>query len=209
MKLTNVLANEQVISFFLGRDDDLDLVLAEEFAGKKIIRMIQTHSDRVVFFDRVAYQQLPMGLSFLDNLDGVFTDQKDLVLVVKAADCDPILLYHPSGVIGVIHAGRVGTEKGIIKKALTMIKEEYGLAEGWQIWLGPKICRDCYQINPDTDEHYDLSAKNTEQIQAVLAGETNFAVDSGLCTFHHGEWFYSYRREGKGVPMNYGLVALM
>lgn len=208
MKLTNILPDSAVTSIFLGRDEALDEVLEENFASQKVVRMIQTHSDRVVFLDQRATGQLFTGINFLDNLDGVFTDQRGVVLVVKVADCYPILLSHPAGVIGVVHAGRVGTGQKILQKSLELAIEQTGLSEGWQIWLGPKICRDCYQINRETNEHYDLQAKNVEQLQAVLDGEKNFALDSGLCTHHQNDWFYSYRKEGPSVPMNYGLIAL-
>ncbi len=214
MKFSNILPDLKVKSLFLGKDEHLDEILEQEFAGYKVVRMIQTHSDNVVFFDQEISESLARvenfseEIIFFDDVDGVFTDQKKVVLVVKVADCYPILIYHPQGIIGAIHAGRVGTEKQIVKKALEMAIEEFGLKTGWQIWLGPKICKDCYQINRETDEHYDLKAKNVAQIESVLDGEENFALDSELCTVHHGEWFYSYRLEGEGVEMNYGLIGL-
>jgi len=214
MKFTNILPDLKVKSLFLGKDEHLDEVLEQEFSGYKVVRMIQTHSDNVVFFDQEISDSLAVSedctdeIIFFDDVDGIFTDQKNVVLVVKVADCYPILAHHPQGVAGVIHAGRVGTEKQIIKKALELAIEKTDLKTGWQIWLGPKICKDCYQINRETDEQYDLKAKNVEQIESTLGGEDNFALDSELCTVHHGEWFYSYRREGKGVKMNYGLIGL-
>lgn len=208
MKFTNILPDLEVKSLFLGKDEHLDEVLEKEFAGYKVVRMIQIHSDKVVFLDEKIMADLPDGIFFLDDVDGVFTNQKNVALVVKAADCYPILLYHPQGVVGVIHAGRVGTEKQIVKKALKSVVEETNLKKGWRIWLGPKICKDCYQINKETDEHYDLKVNNVIQIESILDGEENFALDSELCTVHHGDWFYSYRREGEGVKMNFGILAL-
>lgn len=208
MKFTNILPDLKVKSLFLGKDEHLDETLEQEFAGYKVIRMIQVHSDEVAFLDTEAVEKMPQEVIFLDDVDGVFTDHQKTVLVVKAADCYPILLHHPQGIVGVIHAGRVGTEKKIVEKALKMAVAETGLKEGWRLWLGPKICKDCYQINKETDEHYDLKAKNIQQIEEILDGENNFALDSELCTLHHGDWFYSYRKDGDSVLMNYGLIAL-
>lgn len=170
--------------------------------------MIQTHTNQFAFVDEEIKEQLDGKIVFFDEIDGIFTDQKKIVLVVKAADCYPILFYHSFGIIGVVHAGRMGTEQEIVKKVLHYFKEEKGLEDNWYIWLGPKICKDCYQINRKTDEHYDLRAKNIEQIKEVLEGNKNFAVDSEFCTAHQNDWFYSYRKEGSGVKMNYGLIAL-
>jgi YfiH family protein len=208
MKLTNLLPDQHTKTIFLGRDEHLDETLESEFPEHQVIRMIQTHSDKLVFFNKEWKENNDEPLLYLDDVDGVFTDQKKVVLVVKVADCYPILLYHPTGIIGAIHAGRKGTELEIVKKAIQQIKMEKQLDKDWVIWLGPKICNECYQINRDTNEHYDLRAKNIAQIESELDGEVNFAIDSAFCTAHQNDWFYSYRKEGSGVKMNYGLVAL-
>ncbi|NCN03528.1 MAG: polyphenol oxidase family protein [Candidatus Pacebacteria bacterium] len=213
MKLQNLLPEQHVKSIFLGKDEHLDETLETEFIDHQILRMIQTHSDHFLFFDKdisnyVNLTDNQQEIIYFDDLDGIFTDQKNKVLVIKVADCYPILFYHQTGIIGAVHAGRVGTESQIIQKVLNHFKEERQLDKGWVIWLGPRICNDCYQINRETDEHYDLRAKNIEQIQKELDGQLNFAIDSGFCTAHQNDWFYSYRKEGSGVKMNYGLVAL-
>ncbi|MCL4208823.1 polyphenol oxidase family protein [Patescibacteria group bacterium] len=209
MKFTNILPDLKVKSLFLGKDEHLDEILDQEFAGYKVVRMIQVHSAEIAFLDEKAIEDFPDEVIFLDGVDGVFTNHPKTVLIVKAADCYPILLHHPQGVIGAVHAGRVGTEKQIVKKSLELAVAQTGYKEGWKLWLGPKICKDCYQINRETDEHYDLKAKNVAQIESTLDGENNFALDSELCTFHHEDWFYSYRREGEGVKMNFGLIGLV
>ncbi|MDH5533798.1 MAG: polyphenol oxidase family protein [Candidatus Pacebacteria bacterium] len=208
MKLTNLLPEQYVKSIFLGRDEYLDETLEKEFPDHQVLRMIQTHTDKFLFYDQEIKEKINGEIVYIEDLDGVFTDQKGVVLVVKAADCFPILFYHPSGIVGVVHAGRKGTENKIIEKVTKYFKEEKKLDKGWIVWLGPRICKDCYQIDRDTDEHYDLRAKNVEQIQEVLNGEHNYALDCEMCTAHQNDWFYSYRKEGSGVKMNYGLVAL-
>lgn len=208
MKLTNLLPDKDVKTIFLGRDENLDEELEKEFPNYQVIRMIQTHTNQFAFVDEEIKEQLDGEVIFFDEIDGIFTDQKKIVLVVKAADCYPILFYHSFGIIGVVHAGRMGTEQEIVKKVLSYFKQEKGLEDNWYIWLGPKICKDCYQINRETDEHYDLREKNIKQIQEELEGNKNFAVDSEFCTAHQNDWFYSYRKEGSGVKMNYGLIAL-
>ena len=213
MKLQNLLPEQYVKSIFLGKNEYLDESLENEFADHQILRMIQTHSDHFLLFNEELSDDFNLTdnqqeIIYFDDIDGVFTDQKNKVLVIKVADCYPILFYHPSGIIGAVHAGRKGTEKEIIKKVIQEFKEIKNLDKGWVIWLGPRICHDCYQIDRETDEHYDLRAKNVEQIQSELDGEVNFAIDCGFCTVEQNDWFYSYRKEGSGVKMNYGLVAL-
>lgn len=219
MKLQNLLPEQHVKSIFLGRDEQLDETLEKEFIDHQVLRMVQTHTDNFLFFDKDISNQFKLKKDFNDedsdkeiiyfeDLDGLFTDQKGIALVVKAADCFPILFYHPSGIIGVVHVGRKGTENRIVEKVIKYFKQEKKLDKGWIIWLGPRICVDCYQINKETDEHYDLRTKNVKQIREALDEERNFVLDSEMCTAHQNDWFYSYRKEGSGVGMNYGLVAL-
>lgn len=213
MLLTNFLPSNGANAGFLGRDEDVGERLKKDFPDKIAVRLIQTHSDHVVFLEEGDVDggnlDKKQPVVFLDNTDSVFTNDPNLVLVVKTADCYPILLYHPKGVVGVVHAGRAGTEKKILAKALkSMIDREKWFKTGWQIWFGPKICADCYQINKKTDEHYDLKSKNAKQLLEVLEGTDNHALDSGFCTAHQNDWFYSYRKEGAGVGMNYGMIAL-
>ena len=60
------------------------------------------------------------------------------------------------------------------------------------IWLGPRICYNCYEINRETQEHYDLVKQNIEQIRSVAATAT--IIDSEQCTACRSHDFYSYRK---------------
>ena len=50
--------------------------------------------------------------------DAMITNLTALPLQLYTADCLPILFYHPSGVIGAVHAGRKGTELGVLYNTL-------------------------------------------------------------------------------------------
>jgi len=208
MLLKNIIPSQNVSSFFLGRGENLDGVLAENFAGHQVIRMIQTHSDKVVFIDEDFLEKNPEKVLFVDDIDGLVTKQKKVVLVVRVADCTPIFLYHPSGVVGVVHAGRVGTQKQILRKSLEELRAKYGLQEDLTIWLGPRICHQCYQIDWGKEPNYDLLGENMSQIKAVLDPDKNKIIVSEFCTAHDNDRFYSLRKDGQGVEMNFGLVAL-
>lgn len=140
--------------------------------------------------------------------DACLTSQPGLVLQIKHADCLPVLLYHPSGVVGAIHAGRKGTEQHIFQHTLQMLKNFYEVQDGLRVWFGPAICEKCYQINREPDEHYSLIEKNKEQLLAEFESESVELTISPDCTCHQSNTYHSYRRKGPGVQMNYSGIVL-
>lgn len=52
--------------------------------------------------------------------------QKNLALGIFHADCVPIFIYVPSiSLVGIIHAGEIGSFSKITRKAIAKIKETY------------------------------------------------------------------------------------
>ncbi len=169
--------------------------------------MEQVHSDGVKILDPNKHQKQFLLGSFtvIKGVDGLIVKKKNVGLVVKHADCLPILIAHPSGVIAAIHAGRKGTEKRIFLKTLSLLVEKFNLTKDLNIWFGPRICKNCYQIDRETDLHYDLVEKNLKQLELLLKPNQYDLMIYPSCTFCDRR-FYSYRREGKGVKMNYSVV---
>lgn len=163
----------------------------------RVVQLNQIHSDKIVFVDDVP--------TILPEADGVFTQKKGLCLAIRTADCLPILMAHPSGLIGAIHAGRKGTEAGIFQKALQACLEK-GYFDGWQVWFGPAISADCYEVNPLTHETFDLIAENQRQLYSVFNKSHVQLLFSPYCTFKHNHLFFSYRKEGESAGRNYSLI---
>lgn len=166
------------------------------------ISLEQTHSAE---FTEVTY---PVHHTIL-TADAAFTRTPNLHLKVKHADCLPVLLYHPSQLIGVVHAGRKSTEQQILYKLLLHLKKNINITSQLELWFGPAICNKCYQIDQANKLHYDLIQKNTEQVRKLFSENQATIKNSNLCTAHENEQFYSYRKEGKGVPMNWSGIALV
>lgn len=187
--------------FHTTKQTDLPTALATlDLPSAPIITMEQIHAGICKVVNLAETQELAGADACLTALPGV-------VLQVKHADCLPVLLYHPSGVIGAVHAGRKGTQQQVLQHTLQMLKNIYGVKSDLEVWFGPAICEKCYQINRETDEHYNLIEQNRQQLLAEFP-ETSFHLKtSNDCTCHQPAQYHSYRREGKGVPMNYsGIV---
>ena len=194
------------------------LVIGKDYTATKQAELVRDHfDDRPIFKLNQQHTNHCLILRAQDDLgseelrkpaDAVLTDRTDVVLSLYTADCVPILLYHPSGIIGAIHAGRKGTELGVLREALLSLKAVWGVEKDVILWFGPAICKACYQIEKTTDLRYDLRAKNTQQAEEVFDDKSIEIIYSEQCTFHHNSEWYSYRREGVGVPMNFSYISL-
>jgi polyphenol oxidase len=163
------------------------------------IEMNQTHSNQVKEITNKEKNSI--------NEDAIFTCEKNILLTVRTADCLPILIAHPNPLIAVIHAGRVGTDNNITYNTLDSIQRKYDLKENFDIYFGPHICKNCYEINPKTKTHYDLSTENISQIKDVLG--TSFTIQHNpYCTSCNNDLFFSYRKEGKKAGRFYSSLAI-
>ena len=169
-----------------------------------VVGMNQTHSNQVKWAGAQADSETE-----LPDTDACLSDQKNIILKVRTADCLPIMLFHPSPIIGVIHAGRKGTETGILTKTLTQIKTKMGPdLTDLQVWFGPAICKACYQINRETNQHYDLITQNKIQLNTALQAHQFSLHESNQCTSCQLNQYFSYRKEGAKTGRIYSFITL-
>ncbi|MFZ3071526.1 MAG: peptidoglycan editing factor PgeF [Anaerolineaceae bacterium] len=157
--------------------------------------------------------------------DGIFTDNPDVTLMMRFADCVPLVFHDPmKRVIGLVHAGWQGTLLQIGAEAVRMLQEKFASDPAdLLVGIGPSICGDCYQVSEDLRKRFlleigqatsaffrekdnglylDLWAANewTLRNAGVLQIE-----QSQICTASHLNEWYSYRKE-KGVTGRFATV---
>lgn len=99
--------------------------------------------------------------------DGSYTMQKNLVCVVKTADCLPILVSNLTGnFVAAIHAGWRGLANGIIDNFFKQIKESNILLSDLLFWLGPAIGPLSFEVGSDVLAKFncDLALNNQHQL---------------------------------------------
>ena len=83
-----------------------------------IVKPHQTHTDKVEIVDEVSQN--------FNEVDGVLTNKKDIILCTTSADCTSLLFYDPvKKVIGDVHSGWRGTLQKIAQKAVKKMIEQY------------------------------------------------------------------------------------
>jgi copper oxidase (laccase) domain-containing protein len=203
MKKYTVFPTDQVSTLFLDQtDDSLPRSHASHFPNNTLVEMEQVHGNAFLELREPVAQP-----TLLPGVDGVLTSQHQVTLAVRTADCLPILLWHPSGLIGALHAGRKGTEAGLLKNVLIYLAQEKSIQDSLYLWFGPAICEPCYQIDQATDEHYSLIKHNQHQLAAVFSSEHYHLTIDPHCT-QHDPALHSYRRDRKNAGRNYSLIAL-
>ncbi|HBP87239.1 MAG TPA: peptidoglycan editing factor PgeF, partial [Nitrospiraceae bacterium] len=180
-----------------------------------IVALKQIHSTRVVVI------RGDKGLGTLEQTEGdaLITNQPETLVVVRTADCVPVLLVEKTkGVVGAIHAGWRGAVGGIVAETIRACADEFGAKpEHMHLAIGPSIGPCCYEvddqvINPlrsrypgwpgvlqETREGkgvLDLKQLIHHQIRASGVPDSQIGrVDH--CTHCRSDLFYSYRREGR------------
>jgi YfiH family protein len=154
--------------------------------------------------------------------DGFVTDRAGVTLLVRVADCVPILLAgrkaDGSPVAGAVHAGWRGTVSGIGEVAIKMMRE-LG-AEDISCAVGPSIHSCCYQVGEDfvrsvtemrgedfarrhiKNMHADLQKMNLEILLAAGAKRVDILDECTNCK----PYLYHSHRATAGVRGTMGAV---
>ncbi|MBI5652400.1 MAG: peptidoglycan editing factor PgeF [Chloroflexi bacterium] len=148
------------------------------------------------------------------NVDALITNQPGINLLLRFADCVPILFYDPAHhAIGIAHAGWRGTVMQIATNTVNAMRESFGTRPRDVIaCIAPSIGPCCYRVGDDViarvretftnaDEllvaragaiHFDLWQANATQLRARGVEQIEIA---NICTAHHTNDFYSWRAE--------------
>jgi YfiH family protein len=199
--------------------------LALEAAGRppdSVYEVWQVHGSAVGRADAPQANAYP-------QVDAVLTDRPGVTLLMRFADCVPILLYDPvRKAAGLVHAGWQGTVKRTAAAAVHGLRAEYGSRPADLLAaIGPSIGAHHYPVGPavaarvreafgmdasallseggaageNGPVHFDLWAAN--QLILEQAGVRSIE-NSGLCTACHLEDWYSHRAE-KGKTGRFGV----
>ena len=162
-----------------------------------VVGMQQVHEARIEWVKEVRD-------AILSSCDGLVTDRPGVALVVRTADCLPIVAWDARHrKLGVAHAGWRGVRAGIPKRLV----EELGTAE-LEVGIGPGIGPCCYEVGPEFEAWFpgrlirregrltlDLVSAATDQLSeaGVLPGQIHAAPWCTACSAQH---CHSFRREG-------------
>jgi YfiH family protein len=152
--------------------------------------------------------------------DGVVTDQPSVTLMVRGADCAPVLFADPERrVLGAAHCGRPGLANGVVPATVARMRE-LGARE-ITAWLGPHVCGRCYEVPQELQDDVARTAPASRAttswgtpsidlgagIRAQLTAEGVECVDVSRCTRESPD-LYSYRRDRLESGRQAGIIRM-
>jgi YfiH family protein len=187
---------------------------------ESIFDVWQVHSADVVFADAPRNMDEPY-----QKADIILTDRPEVTLFMRFADCVPIMFHDPvKNVVGVSHAGWMGTVRDVAGTTVRAMQERYGSNPSDVIaCIGPSIGPDHYEVGEDVISqarqlfgqdsdlvlqphkeriHFDLWKANQYLLERAGVKQVELA---GICTACHIEDWFSHRAE-KGKTGRFGAL---
>jgi YfiH family protein len=160
--------------------------------------------------------------------DAIATDKLGLLLMVRVADCVPVLLSSRDGrAVSAIHAGWRGIVAGVVPRAVESVMQLSSNGAGQVLAaIGPCIGAEHFEVGPEVVEafdsaglgsvvardgyakpHIDLAAAVSHQLQQ--AGIPTEHIDrTDRCTYACEDEFFSHRRDHGRTGRQAALIAV-
>lgn len=194
-----------------------------EIQPQELYSAKQVHGKAVAYCDGNAGEPFVVGRQ-IPNTDGLLTDKKEIALLIKFADCTPVVLFDPeTKVQAIVHSGWRGTVAKISHVAINqMVNDHHAKRENILAYVGPSIAQEHYEVGPEVYEAFrkhtsrDLYFKPAGEKYLLDMALSNYQllIEAGInpdhiemetaSTFGNG-LLHSAREEGK----EYGLNAMV
>ncbi|MDU6744203.1 peptidoglycan editing factor PgeF [Peptoniphilus harei] len=208
------------------RDYVEDMLERMKIAPDEIYSCIQTHTDKIAYCDGENGNDFVYGRNFPDT-DGLVTDKKNLALLLKFADCTPIVLYDKKKeVLSIVHSGWRGAKKKILAKAIDKMQKDFGSDPKDIIaYIGPSIDIKNYEVGDEVYEEFKnfknrdfffkkmgekwhLSMTKVNKEILLESGINKKNIDICQESTYNNLDLHSARREGKAYGLNSMIVMM-
>ena len=185
----------EVMSRWTGLQDQLS-----PFARRTVIGR-QVHGSNVITH-RGGWE----GLLRTGEADGHLAAERGIVLTVSIADCVPIFMAHPSGIVGLLHSGWRGTVGRIVDAGINAYGRLGLPPDELKVHLGPAICGRCYEVSADVRAqltgqpvnragNVDLRSLIAEHARELGVSDISVSPD---CTKCDNDRYFSHRAGDTG-----------
>ncbi|MFL2118674.1 peptidoglycan editing factor PgeF [Marinilactibacillus psychrotolerans] len=137
--------------------EDVQKVLSKmTIHPKEIYTGQQVHSANIAYVNRENGDAFVFGKTFKET-DGLITDQPNVALLIKFADCTPVVLFDPvAQVLASVHSGWRGTTQRISLKAIDKMVNDFKCKkENILVYLGPSIDIDHYEVGSEVYDAFE------------------------------------------------------
>jgi hypothetical protein len=199
------------------------------FDLQRVVSSHQVHGTEIAIINTAPARSRPFPAAHvLDGYDGFITAVPNIPLLIRVADCVPVILYETDRkALAVVHAGWKGTVGGIAAKAAGLMVQHCQCdIKKIMAGIGPSIGPCCYEVRQDVAESFrqtmpysrfflseeaegifSLDLQEANRLQLLVAGLAPEHIElSWLCTGCNSNLFFSHRGE-KGKTGRFALVA--
>ena len=185
----------EVMSRWSGLQDELSET------ARRLVSLRQVHGTRVVVHTGGWEGWLRNG-----EADGHIAVEKGTALAVGIADCVPVFIAHPSGIVALLHSGWRGTAARITTEAISTLARQGLAPDELAIHLGPAICGRCYEVSAEVREQLTgqpVTRPGQVDLRSLIAEHaTEIGVQkitvSSSCTRCDNDRFFSHRAGDAG-----------
>lgn len=174
-----------------------------------------------VFWERLRLPKQVHGTDFasadevkLREADGVYTTTPHFLVGVATADCVPLIVAFPQGVM-VIHAGWRGIAHGILERSVMFLRNRFAIhPHDLLVAIGPGASGCCYEVGEEVAQalgfpcrRQRIDLRQSAELRLRHLGIRKIETVGG-CTICSGPPWASYRREGNKAQRNYAIAGL-
>ena len=150
-----------------------------ELTPEHFVLSDQTHTTNVRI---VTKEDLGKGVTRpkdYTDVDGLITNEPDIILGTFYADCVPLYFYDPvKKVIALSHSGWRGTVSGMGRVTIEKMKQAFGCKpEDILAAIGPSICQDCYEVSEDVAEEFAKAFPGKEKELLLAKANQKYQLD--------------------------------
>ena len=167
-----------------------------------LVEANQVHGKNICKVTKDNYHKLPAA-------DGIYTYEPNIALMIRHADCQAMILYHPKKqLIGAVHAGWKGLMLNIHGEMIRILKEKEHIdPKELLVAISPSIgpCHAEYkEFRKDFPKeywayekekyHFDFWELAKDQLLQAGIVEKNLEI-ARICTYCDSDNYFSYRRD--------------
>lgn len=132
------------------KDEIKDIISKMNIKPDEIYSCAQVHGNEIKYCSGYTGKEYIYGRIFPET-DGLITDKKNIALLIKFADCTPIILYDPiKKVQAALHSGWRGTVLRIGEKAIDKMEKDFSSnRKDILAYLGPSIDMENYEVGAE------------------------------------------------------------
>ncbi len=183
-----------------------------EIKVNELVEMNQVHGSEI----RVVKKKTTLKKKTILICDGLVTRKKNLFLMIKTADCYPVVFYEPKKkVVGAVHSGWRGTIEKVFLMGLFKMVNEFGCrVEDVLVGIGPGIGECCFKHkslvqNKLREWEKYIKIKGSWQSVDLVEFIKDQLIEAGVkkekierikvCTACSGKFFSHYKNKKKKI----------